>query len=105
MSSALRLLLGSVSWPSSMAELTLLIRLLTGHVVSDITVSLFEPWIKAYAKLRDVLAVVFFYRRDAKGAESHYFLFAAERPANKKIQALRAKRYPDIRFAWFHSIL
>jgi hypothetical protein len=48
------------------------------------------------------LAMVFFHRRGAEGAESDVFLFAAERPANKKTQALRAKRKSDLRIAWYH---
>jgi hypothetical protein len=39
MSSALRLLLGSVSWPDSMAELNWLIRSLTGQVFSGMLLS------------------------------------------------------------------
>jgi hypothetical protein len=48
-------------------------------------------------KYGEALAVLFFHRRGAKGAESYYFLFAAERAANKKTQALRAKRKSDLR--------
>jgi hypothetical protein len=40
-----------------------------------------------------------FHRRDAEGTESSYFLFAAERPAIKKIQALRAKHYFELQIA------
>ena len=44
---------------------------------------------------RNVLAVIFFHRRGAESAESDYFLFAVERTANKKIQALLAKHKSD----------
>jgi hypothetical protein len=50
-----------------------------------------------------VFAVVFFHRRAAEGAESDYLLFTAERPVNKKIQALQAKRKTDQRVDLFHN--
>ena len=56
-------------------------------------------------KYSNVLSVVFFHRRGAEGAESDYFLFAAEGPANKKTQALQAKRKSDLQIAWFHIFL
>jgi len=37
----------------------------------------------------------------AKGAEIKYFLFAVERTANKKIQALGANHKSDLRIARF----
>jgi hypothetical protein len=40
-----------------------------------------------------------FHRRGAEGAESSCFLFAAERPADKKAHALRAKLNFDLRIA------
>ena len=47
----------------------------------------------------NVLEEIFFHRRGAEGAESYYFLFAVERTANKKIQALRAKHKSALRIA------
>jgi hypothetical protein len=43
------------------------------------------------SKYGSILAVVFYHRKGAEGAGSYDFLVAAERPANKKTQALRAK--------------
>jgi hypothetical protein len=40
-----------------------------------------------------------FHRTGAKGAEKDYFLFAVERTANKKTQALQAKHKSDLRIA------
>jgi hypothetical protein len=42
-----------------------------------------------------------FHRPGAEVAESDYFLFAVERPANKKTQALRAKQKSELRVAQF----
>jgi hypothetical protein len=57
------------------------------------------------------LEAIFFHRRAAEGAKSAYFLFAAYppkdrrtgKPANKKIQALRAKGKTNLRIAWFRN--
>jgi hypothetical protein len=49
----------------------------------------------------DIFAVIFFHRRGAKDAERKYLLFAVERTANKKIQALGANHKSDLRIAWF----
>jgi hypothetical protein len=46
-----------------------------------------------------------FHRRGAEGAEKIYFLFAAERPANKMAQALRAKPKSDLGIAQFHVFM
>jgi len=43
-----------------------------------------------------------FHHRVAKGAEGIYFLFAAERPANKKAQALQANIKSERRIAEFY---
>jgi hypothetical protein len=50
-------------------------------------------------KERNVVAVVLFHRKGAEDAKCDYFLFAAERPANKKTQALRAKHKFDLQIA------
>ena len=46
-----------------------------------------------------------FHRKGAKDAGSEYFLFAFERPANKKTQALRANQNFELKIASLQTTL